>query len=968
MEPNLKRNFNPFFLKIVLPVVLAISLYIISLFSVLLPSFESNMLDNKREMIRELTNSAWSLIDEYYQESLNGKITKEEAQKEAIARIKGLRFGEDNKDYFWLTDMQPVMLVHPYRPDLNGTDLSEFQDPNGKKLFLEFVKVCKEQEAGYVDYEWQWKNDSTRIVPKLSYVKAFRPWNWIIGTGIYIEDVRDEIIALEARLINISLLIIAAIILILLFIILQSLRIEKRRLKAETLLKKSKEQYQKLVEASTEGFMMMLKGNFIFANKVLLGKIGYSEEEFSKLYLNDLFPKEDIENPDGIQFFKPIIEGKAESTKQLTMLKRKNMAPIEVEITTSKVSVDGESGFILLVSDVDRNKQELLQSQTRYQSLTYNLEMGVFRATLGRKGRFVEANPATLRILGFDNMNELSEISVFDLFQDKAGRNVALKELLTRGSVKNRVFRLKKSDGRVISIGLSAVLTNDENGEAAYCDGVIEDITEQQILLERQEDLMVELQTSLLFLNQPIVHFVRKTDYCSHILSISEAARIMTKNNISALLINIDDNTTTGIITDHDIRSRVVAGNENVNDPVYKIMSAPLISISENSLVFEAILKMQEKNIRHLAVKNLSGKITSVVSFEELMQAQTYSLSIIIHEIEHAVDVSAIVEVHEKMPQLINTLINSGANTQNITRIITAVTDSVTRKLIEFAIKELGEPPVKFAFVVLGSEGREEQTLATDQDNAIIYEQTQNEEHIKYFKNLGEKVCNWLNDVGYHFCEGDIMAKNTKWCQPFPVWKKYFSDWILQPESKNLLNINIFFDYRLVYGEADFVDALTDFIHNEVTKTDMFYYLFAGNTLQFKSPIDFFGNIRTTTSTHNEDVFSIKESIVPLVSFARIYGLKNEIVETNTLGRMKQLVNGKFISEELYEEFVVAYNFLMLMRFTHQIELINKGKDADNFIVLKRLTGIEQTMLKKVFNQIAEFQKNIAINFTGKTL
>ncbi|MBN2681059.1 MAG: CBS domain-containing protein, partial [Bacteroidales bacterium] len=448
----------------------------------------------------------------------------------------------------------------------------------------------------------------------------------------------------------------------------------------------------------------------------------------------------------------------------------------------------------------------------------------------------------------------------------------------------------------------------------------------------------------------------------------SDAAKYMTKNEMSALLINIDENTTAGIVTDHDIRARVVAANEIVSEPVYKIMSSPLITITENSLVFEAILKMQEKRVRHLAVKDVGGNITSVVSFEELMQAQTYSLSIIIHEIEHAESVAEIIEVHDKMPQLINTLINSGANTQNITRIITSVTDTISRKLIEFAINDLGQPPGKFAFIVLGSEGREEQTLATDQDNAIIFEETDNEVDKDYYIKLGEKVCNWLNDVGYKFCEGNIMAKNPKWCQPFSVWKEYFSNWILLPESKNLLNINIFFDYRMVYGHSGFVEDLTKFIYREVEKTDQFYYHFAGNALQFKSPLDFFGNIRTTNTAQKEGVFSIKESIVPLVSFARIYALKNGVIETNTLARMKQLVNGEFIREEMYDEFVVAYNYLMLMRFTHQIELIQQGKTADNFIVLKKQTGIEQTMLKKVFNQIADFQKNIAMNFTGKTI
>ena len=169
------------FLKIILPAILSILLFILTIFLIIIPRYQKNIMIGKREMIKELTNSAWSILAKYENDQRDGLLTREEAQKTAGSRIEYLRYGEENKDYFWITDMTPVMIMHPFRNDLNGKDLTNFTDPHGKKLFVEFVETVKKSEHGYVDYMWQWKDDSLRIVPKLSYVKVFKPWGWVIG-------------------------------------------------------------------------------------------------------------------------------------------------------------------------------------------------------------------------------------------------------------------------------------------------------------------------------------------------------------------------------------------------------------------------------------------------------------------------------------------------------------------------------------------------------------------------------------------------------------------------------------------------------------------------------------------------------------------------------------------------------------------------------------------------------------------
>ncbi len=187
-------------MRIVIPVALTISLFIMTIFLLIIPMLERYMMDGKREGILHLTESAWSTLSLYHDQAELGLMNREEAQEKAMAHLEHLRYGPERKDYFWINDTTPVMIMHPYRHDLVGKNIAGFEDPAGKKMFSEMVTVVQESGAGFVDYLWQWQEDSERIVPKISYVKGFEPWGWVIGTGIYVEDVRAEISAVTQKL------------------------------------------------------------------------------------------------------------------------------------------------------------------------------------------------------------------------------------------------------------------------------------------------------------------------------------------------------------------------------------------------------------------------------------------------------------------------------------------------------------------------------------------------------------------------------------------------------------------------------------------------------------------------------------------------------------------------------------------------------------------------------------------------
>ena len=962
-----RRSYSKFFFNIVLPTVLTMSLFAISIFYIIIPQFEDNILDRKREMIRELTNSAWSILYKYEKEERDSILSREEAQKMAISDISNLRYGEENKDYFWITDMQPKMIMHPFRKELEGDDLSNFEDSKGKKLFVEFVEVVKDNDDGFVDYTWQWKDDSTRIVPKLSYVKKFEAWGWIIGTGIYIEDVKVEIAEIEKKLVRISSYIIGSIALLLMIIAFQSFKIEKERRNAENALIQSKEKYKKLVEAATEGIIMILKGSIVYSNRIIQKILGYSEEELYKIQILSLISSQDN---DDINFSKLLSNEELSINKTSvyeSSLISKDGNLINMQIDVSKTNIGSEEGYILKIKEISETSQEFIDNKQQFKSLTNNLKIGVYRSTLGRNSRFIEANPATLDILGYESETELFEKSIAHLFYDKIDRKDFFYDLVKSRSVKKRVIKLIKNDGVIKTIAVSAVIVKDEYGEDRYCDGVIEDITEQKINEEKREDLIVELQTSLLFLDQALKHSTKKILTCGLNTSIKEAAKLMSKHKRNAIFIKTETNEVIGIITNNDLNNRVLSVDYDINAAVTSIMSAPIIAIDESALMYEALLLMQEKDIRQLAIKDSYGNISTLINNDELLQSQSYSSSIMIHEIERAEDLENVISAHKKLPPFIKALINSGANVQNITRIITKITDSITNKLIEFAIKKLGEPPVRFAFVVMGSLGREEQTLVTDQDNAIIFEDVEAEKLEKvreYFLKFAEIICVNLDKSGYELCKGNNMAMNPKWCQPLSQWKKYFSTWIFTPEPQNLLEINIFFDFRCAYGYSQLTEDLRSFINERVNKNDKFLFNLSQNALLYKAPLNFFGNIQTKSTDEYSESLDIKETIIPIVMYARIYALKHNVNETNTIGRIEDLQEKNIISKEQKKEFLTAYNYLMLIRFKHHIQLLTINKKPNNFINPQKLTDIDRSMLKKIFKTISDFQKRLNSDFS----
>jgi len=472
---------------------------------------------------------------------------------------------------------------------------------------------------------------------------------------------------------------------------------------------------------------------------------------------------------------------------------------------------------------------------------------------------------------------------------------------------------------------------------------------------------------SVSFFNQPLsTLYSDKIVSCSADATIQDAALEMRRRHCSSIFVTSGDGDVLGVVTDSDFRNKVIAQGRAIHDPVADIMSSTLHGVSPDAPAFEAMMEMLSRNIKHLAVTDSSGKMVGVVTNSDMLAAQGQSPFFLLREIKSALTPEELFNKHSQLPSILRNIISAGAKSQNVNALITTISDVILNRFIEFAIERMGPPPCPFVFLILGSEGRMEQTLKTDQDNALIYDEAGGSLAETYFLKFGELVCDWLDTAGYAFCEGGIMAKNPTWCQHLPVWKDYFSKWIRKAEGEALLQASIFFDFRGGYGDPDMVDDLRRHMFRSLSGWAGFFRHLTENALFFKPPIGFFRNFVVESKGEHRNTFDIKSAMMPIVDSARIYALHNRIEATNTHQRLEHLHRKKVLTRQEFQELDQGYSFLMQLRFARQLTAIaNEQIAPDNYINPKLLSRIEQTTLKEIFKRIEKFQAKLAFDFTG---
>jgi CBS domain-containing protein len=441
-------------------------------------------------------------------------------------------------------------------------------------------------------------------------------------------------------------------------------------------------------------------------------------------------------------------------------------------------------------------------------------------------------------------------------------------------------------------------------------------------------------------------------------ISVQEAAEIMSDRNISSLVLLDASGFPSGMVTDRDLRNKVVARGRDITGRVGDIMSVTVIKSEARDYCFEALLKMMRYRIHHLLVVD-KGQMKGIITNHDLMMLQGRSPLSVAREIESQDTIDGLAPASQKIDKIVTLLIREGANAGHITRIMTEINDRLLKKVLEITETKLGPPPLGYCWIVFGSEGRKEQTFRTDQDNAIIYEDPKDNgaEAEEYFAEFGVQMRDALAKCGVPPCSADYMASNPLWRQPLAVWKKYFSDWVNSPTPEAILRSLIFFDFRPVHGNVLLAEQLRSFLVHEIKGSGFFLGHMAGTVLRNRPPLDFMGRVRGEKKGPHRGKFNSKvNGLCPIIDIARLSGLELGGYHTSTLARLAELRDRDSTAGDFSRELEQAFEFLMSLRLKHQFQQIQAGAEPDNFIDPRRLSNIERTLLKETFRLIVSAQ------------
>ncbi|GIX24119.1 MAG: histidine kinase [Caldimonas sp.] len=445
--------------------------------------------------------------------------------------------------------------------------------------------------------------------------------------------------------------------------------------------------------------------------------------------------------------------------------------------------------------------------------------------------------------------------------------------------------------------------------------------------------------------------------------SVREAAQLMQQQGVSSVLV-VEQGRLFGLVTDRDLRNRVVAAGLDPSRPVLDIATLAPLTLDESRPAIEALMLMAQHNIHHLPLMN-GSRVTGLVTARDLTERHGTTAVFLVGEIYKQADLDGLVRLSRRLPELQRHLAAADASAHATGHLITAVTDAFTIRLIQLAENRLGPPPVDYVWVAAGSQARCEQTAKTDQDNCLILDDGYDEaRHGAYFEAFARWVCDGLAACGYVHCPGEMMAMTPAWRQPLRRWRQYFRTWIDEPEPKALMLTCVFFDLRAVHGRADWLDSLRGHMLDRTRGNGIFLAHMVGNALAHRPPRGLFGGIAPIRSGEHRGAIDLKHTgIVPIVDLARIYALAAALKEVNTQERLQRAADSGEISADGARDLRQALEFLAALRIRHQAGQIAQGRAPDNFLVVERLSHFERSQLKEAFDIVHTLQSVLEQRF-----
>jgi len=457
--------------------------------------------------------------------------------------------------------------------------------------------------------------------------------------------------------------------------------------------------------------------------------------------------------------------------------------------------------------------------------------------------------------------------------------------------------------------------------------------------------------------------------------TIQAVAKIMADENISAVLINDptienqQDSSFVGIITEHDLCANVIAAGINVDNPISQVMTTQLFSLDHNAYIFEAMLLMLRNNIHHLPILK-NKKPIGLIEVADIIRYESQNSLLFVSSIFQQKSSEDLVFLSAQLKNCFVRMVNEDANSHMVGRAMSEIGRNFKQRLLELAEEKFGPPPVPYCFLALGSMARDEQLMVTDQDNAIILDNSyQVALHGAYFEQLANFVCDGLAACGYSYCNGDIMASNPENRKTRAQWEECFGDWIDNPNPQALLNCSIFFDLTGVYGRIKWAEQLNAFILRKAKKNNRFLACLAHNALNRKPPLGFFKDfVMEKDGRHNNSINLKRRGTAPLADLIRVHALAIGSQSQNSFERLEDIIEAGILPTSKGEDLQHAMELISLVRLRHQSSDIESGIEPDNNIEPESMSDFERRNLKDAFLVLSNAQNFLKYRYTANKL
>lgn len=454
---------------------------------------------------------------------------------------------------------------------------------------------------------------------------------------------------------------------------------------------------------------------------------------------------------------------------------------------------------------------------------------------------------------------------------------------------------------------------------------------------------------------------------CTTETTVTEVARLMSRRGAGAAVVTAADGRPIGIVTDRDLRRKVVA---EARDPqataVSQIMSAPVVTVDPDASAFEALVEMTRRDIHHLPLV-ANGRLVGVVASDDLVFAQAAHPVTLAREIGRGESVAELHDAAGRVTGLVRRLVEEGGAAHEVARLVTELNDRLVLRALTLVLRALAadegaRPPGAFCWLAFGSEGRREQTLRTDQDNGLVYADAEEAPGpaAAFYRRLSERMTAALVEIGFPPCPGRIMASNPEWCQPLSVWRRYFDRWMGETTPEHVLAASIFFDLRPLGGEEDLGDRLVQHIGATAPKETLFLRRMAKDVVDDGLPLGLFGRVVVERRGAHRGAVDLKRGgSRQLVGAARVHALAQGLGETNTVDRLRASVARGIHTEAETRDIVAAYQHLLRLRLTHQLDQLDRGEGVDNHVRVDELSRADALLLRDALRLVAEVQRRV---------